>query len=140
MLFRTVVNIVTWIGATIRWTKSVISSMRFDCARADLSGVLSLSDSTTSSLITRISRCQVESDKPPSSVRTSKRVQAGEESEESPASLQTVQAVVKYPSLSRSKVYQLMERGDLTYVKIGKSRRLRWSDVVRLVDESVVEH
>lgn len=69
----------------------------------------------------------------------SKRAQVGEESGESPAGLQTVQAVAKYLSLSRSKVYQLMERGELTYVKIGKSRRLRWSDVVRLVDESVVE-
>ncbi len=52
--------------------------------------------------------------------------------------LQTVQAVAAFLSLSRSKVYQLMERGELPYVKIGKSRRLRWSDVMRLVDESVV--
>lgn len=52
--------------------------------------------------------------------------------------LQTVQAVARFLSLSRSKVYQLMERGDLPYVKIGKSRRLRWSDVLRLVDDSVV--
>lgn len=53
--------------------------------------------------------------------------------------LQTVTTVAKYLSLSRSKVYQLMEAGSLPYVKIGKSRRLRWSDVLALVDESVVK-
>jgi excisionase family DNA binding protein len=55
-------------------------------------------------------------------------------SQESPG-LQTVQTVAKFLSLSRSKVYQLMERGELPYVQIGKSRRLRWSDVMQLVDE-----
>jgi excisionase family DNA binding protein len=54
------------------------------------------------------------------------------------AGLQTVGAVAKFLSLSRSKVYQLMEQGELPYVKIGKSRRLRWADVNRLVDQSVV--
>ena len=53
--------------------------------------------------------------------------------------LQTVTTVAKYLSLSRSKVYQLMESGHLPYVKIGKSRRLRWSDVYALVNESVVK-
>ena len=39
---------------------------------------------------------------------------------------------------ARSKVYQLMESGDLRFVKIGKSRRIRWPDVLRLVDEHTV--
>lgn len=52
--------------------------------------------------------------------------------------LQTVQAVAEFLSLSRSKVYQLMERGELPYVKLGKSRRVRWSDVLQLVDQNIV--
>ena len=44
--------------------------------------------------------------------------------------LARVAEVAKYLTLSRSKIYQLMESGGLPYVKIGKSRRVRWTDVV----------
>jgi excisionase family DNA binding protein len=52
--------------------------------------------------------------------------------------LRSVPAVAQFLAISRSKVYQLMETGKLAYVKIGKSRRLRWSDVLKLVEENTV--
>ncbi len=56
------------------------------------------------------------------------------------ASLQPVPAVARYLSVSRSKVYQLMDAGELPYVKLGKSRRVRWADVLRLVEENLVSN
>jgi excisionase family DNA binding protein len=52
--------------------------------------------------------------------------------------LRPVHAVANFLSVSRSKVYQLMDSGELPYVKLGKSRRVRWADVVRLVDVNTV--
>ncbi len=46
--------------------------------------------------------------------------------------------VARHLAVSRSKVYQMMEVGQLPYVKLGKSRRVRWSDVQRLVDQNTV--
>lgn len=54
------------------------------------------------------------------------------------AGLQPVRAVAEFLAISRSKVYQMMETGELPYVKLGKSRRVRWSDVISLVDQNVV--
>ena len=44
--------------------------------------------------------------------------------------LQPINKVARFLSLSRSKVYSLMETGELPYVKLGKSRRVRWEDVL----------
>jgi excisionase family DNA binding protein len=52
--------------------------------------------------------------------------------------LRPVREVAAFLSLSRSKVYQLMEAGDLPYVKLGKSRRVRWDDVLKLVEQNVI--
>jgi excisionase family DNA binding protein len=52
--------------------------------------------------------------------------------------LQPVPTVARFLSISRSKVYQLMDSGELPYVKLGKSRRVRWADVLRLVEENTV--
>jgi len=46
--------------------------------------------------------------------------------------------VARYLSLSRSKVYQMMDAGELPYVKLGKSRRVRWEDVLQLVARNTV--
>jgi excisionase family DNA binding protein len=46
----------------------------------------------------------------------------------------TVAAIAAHLSLSRSTIYLLMDRGQLPYVKLGKSRRIRWSDVRDLID------
>ena len=52
--------------------------------------------------------------------------------------LRPVGAVAAFLSISRSKVYQLMEAGDLPYVKLGKSRRVRWDDVLKLVEQNMI--
>ena len=52
--------------------------------------------------------------------------------------LQPVNKVARFLSLSRSKVYSLMETGELPYVKLGKSRRVRWEDVLQLVARNTV--
>jgi excisionase family DNA binding protein len=52
--------------------------------------------------------------------------------------LARVAEVARFLNVSRSKVYQMMDAGELAYVKLGKSRRVRWSDVQRLVDQNVV--
>jgi len=54
---------------------------------------------------------------------------------EQPARLLKVTEVASRLSMSRSAVYGLMTRGELPFVKIGKSRRLRPEDVARLIDE-----
>jgi excisionase family DNA binding protein len=40
--------------------------------------------------------------------------------------------------VSRSNIYQVMDRGDLPYVKIGKSRRIRPEDLARLIEQRTV--
>jgi excisionase family DNA binding protein len=52
--------------------------------------------------------------------------------------LRSVRTVAEFLAISRSKVYQLMESGQLPYVKLGKSRRVRWSDVLALVERHTV--
>ena len=57
---------------------------------------------------------------------------------ELPARLLRVTEVARYLSLSRGGVYLIMERGDLPYVKIGKSRRVRPEAVAKLVEQGTV--
>lgn len=52
--------------------------------------------------------------------------------------LVNVGEVARHLALSRSKIYQLMHSGRLPYVKLGKSRRVRWPDVLKLIDRSMV--
>lgn len=52
--------------------------------------------------------------------------------------LRSVRTVAEFLAISRSKVYQLMETGDLPYVKLGKSRRVRWADVLSLIETNTV--
>jgi excisionase family DNA binding protein len=51
--------------------------------------------------------------------------------------LATVLEVATYCSVSRSTVYGWMEAGVLPFVKLGKSRRLRWEDVEALVAKNL---
>ncbi len=55
-----------------------------------------------------------------------------------PQKLLRVVEVAQWLALSRSCVYTLMDRGDLPYVRIGKSRRVRPEDVTRLIEEGTV--
>lgn len=52
--------------------------------------------------------------------------------------LRTVPEVAQFLAVSRSKVYQMMDAGTLPHVKLGHSRRIRWTDVEQLVSESTV--
>ena len=45
-----------------------------------------------------------------------------------------VHEVAQWLSVSRSHVYQLMERGELPYIKIGKNRRVRPEAVAALIE------
>ena len=49
--------------------------------------------------------------------------------------LHTVATVAKRLALSRSKLYSLMDAGQLPF---GKARRIRWSDVARLIERSTI--
>ena len=52
--------------------------------------------------------------------------------------LATITEVARYLRLSRSKVYGMMDCGQLCHVKIGRSRRVPWNAVMRLVEENTV--
>jgi excisionase family DNA binding protein len=39
-------------------------------------------------------------------------------------------------SLSRSKIYELMHSGELPFIKIGKSRRVLVSDLLKLIERN----
>jgi excisionase family DNA binding protein len=55
-----------------------------------------------------------------------------------PKKLLRVTEVGRCLAVSRSFVYQLMDRGELPYVKIGKSRRVRPEDVARLIENATI--
>ena len=57
---------------------------------------------------------------------------------EPPEPLLRVTEVARRLSISRSAVYQLMDRGQLRYVKLGKCRRVRPEDVTRLIEKGTV--
>ncbi len=55
-----------------------------------------------------------------------------------PTGLGTVKQVAVYLGVSRASVYAIMDRGELPYCKLGKSRRIRWTDVVDMVERQTV--
>ena len=57
---------------------------------------------------------------------------------ELPQKLLRVTEVAGWLNLSRSCVYQLMDRGEVPYVKIGKSRRVRPEAVARLIEAGTI--
>ena len=50
-----------------------------------------------------------------------------------------VTQVAERLALSRSTVYNLMERGELAYVKIGRARRIPPDEINRLIRESLID-
>jgi excisionase family DNA binding protein len=52
--------------------------------------------------------------------------------------LDRVSEVAKFLGLSRSTIYGLMERGELEYVKLGKSRRIPRRAAVQLAARNLV--
>lgn len=53
-------------------------------------------------------------------------------------SLITVPEAAELLSLSRSKVYQLMDDGTLPYIRIGRTRRVRLSDLRKTITDNLV--
>ena len=52
--------------------------------------------------------------------------------------LGNVREVAAFLRVSRAKLYLMMDAGQLPFVKLGKSRRVRWADVDKLVESSLV--
>jgi len=52
--------------------------------------------------------------------------------------LLTVPVAARWLALSRSTLYNLMDRGDLAYVKIGRSRRIPVAEIDRLIRVSLI--
>jgi excisionase family DNA binding protein len=50
-----------------------------------------------------------------------------------------VQAVAQVLAISRAQVYKLMDAGELPYVKIGKSRRVRLDAVRELIARNTTQ-
>ncbi|GAG31369.1 unnamed protein product [marine sediment metagenome] len=50
----------------------------------------------------------------------------------------TVPEVAEHLKLSRASIYKLMDQQELAYVKLGKSRRVPWDAVHRLVKQNLV--
>jgi excisionase family DNA binding protein len=50
----------------------------------------------------------------------------------------TVREVSKQLTISRSKLYQMMDRGELEYAKFGKNRRIPREAVKALIERSMV--
>lgn len=49
-----------------------------------------------------------------------------------------VSEVARHLSLSRSTIYQMMDRGELPYVKLRKSRRVPFEAVEQLISKNLV--
>ncbi len=52
--------------------------------------------------------------------------------------LATLDEASKFLRISRAKLYGLMDAGELRYCKIGKCRRIPWSEVRRCAAEALV--
>ena len=50
-----------------------------------------------------------------------------------------VMAVAQMLAISRAQVYKLMEIGELPYIKIGKSRRVRLDAVRDLIQQNTIQ-
>ncbi len=53
--------------------------------------------------------------------------------------LATVKEAAAYLRLSVAKLYLMMDRGQLAFVKLGRSRRINWKAVEALVLRSTIE-
>ena len=51
--------------------------------------------------------------------------------------LASVREAEAFLSLSRSSLYSMMDRGELAYVKLGKSRRIPWDALDELVQKNM---
>ena len=54
--------------------------------------------------------------------------------------IMTIPEVVDYLKLSKSKVYKMIQKGDIPSLKIGKSVRLRRTDVIDWMMEELLKN
>jgi excisionase family DNA binding protein len=59
-------------------------------------------------------------------------------SDKASTGLARIPEACSFLALSRAAVYKLMDHGELASVKIGKARRVPWSELHRLVEQSRV--
>jgi excisionase family DNA binding protein len=52
--------------------------------------------------------------------------------------LTTIAGAADFLNISRAKVYQLMDRGELRYCKLGRNRRIPWAALKALASASLV--
>jgi excisionase family DNA binding protein len=50
----------------------------------------------------------------------------------------SIEEARRFLGVSRSKIYELMEAGDLEYAKIGRNRKIPWAAVKALAARSLV--
>ena len=50
----------------------------------------------------------------------------------------TIPEAARHLTVSRSALYNLMDSGRLRYVKLGRSRRIKWADMLNLIDENTI--
>ena len=55
-----------------------------------------------------------------------------------PQKLVRISEAAEFLSVSRSSVYGMMASGVLPFVKLGRSRRVRWADVFRLIERNTI--
>lgn len=53
---------------------------------------------------------------------------------EKPMNLARVSQALHFLNVSRTKLYDLMRDGELPFVKLGKTRRIAWEELFRLVE------
>src|SRR4051812_31698238 len=74
----------------------------------------------------------------PGEVNVKRQNQTANDEAARPRQLLTVGQAAAMLALGRSKLYALMDAGELAYVKMGKSRRVRLADVEALIERSLV--
>jgi excisionase family DNA binding protein len=52
--------------------------------------------------------------------------------------LASMREAERYLSVSRAKLYSMMDAGELRYVKLGRSRRVPWDALTELVQKNLV--
>jgi excisionase family DNA binding protein len=66
---------------------------------------------------------------------TAKKLGIADRAEAGPDGLARLDDAGRFLAVSRSALYSLMDRGDLKFVKLGKSRRIPWRELQRIAGE-----
>lgn len=53
--------------------------------------------------------------------------------------LATIGQSHRYLSVSRTKLYDLMRKGELSFIRVGERRKIRWAELHRVAGEMAAE-